>query len=333
MIKARKKAVRISDVAEKAGVSYAVASLALAGKSNPSVRYGDKTRKRILITAERLGYRPNRTARNLQNRRHNAIGIYVGASIYNVHDRVLNHLLFLCCRRGIFPVVETFSPGKNDMPISLSEHSIDGAMIFENTDHIEREIAASGLPSVFVNTSRKNKNNCITYDEHGGIILALRHLKKKGRLKSGFIYCKTRHYSKALRIRALKSQNFRKTRLLELKHGHGTKEGREEIITQMRQFLKRNPDIDSVILAADVLAPLFYRAAEASNLRIPQDIAVIAYNDLGVSQLIQPEVSALTVDYHNLAEDALAMLYKIINNNKSGGPLSVPYQLVERQSA
>lgn len=71
----RDDAPKLVDVARAAGVSEMAASSALNGGRRGSARVSAETRERVLAAAQRLGYRPNATARALANRRTNAVGV------------------------------------------------------------------------------------------------------------------------------------------------------------------------------------------------------------------------------------------------------------------
>ena len=333
MLMPRRQATTM-DIALETELSRPVVSAILNNRKKPYMRYSDNTRTRVLAAAEKLGYRPNRSALNLKNRRHNAIGIYAGHSIYNIHDRTLNQMIHLSRNNKLNTVIETNNPAENIMPISLLEHSVDGIIVFQDMPMVENEIEKAGLPVVFVNTNQNNGANCITYAEVDGMKSGLKHLRENGIGKTGYICSKEqmRHYSAKIRLATFQSHAGEGSCLLILDSSIDAEKGRKNTFRQMKSFLMQNPGIDGIILSADIFAPLFYHAAHSMNLRIPQDMSLIAYNDTGISRLLQPEVTALTVDYPKLAEKSLSMLMKIMNGKAPGGPLMVKYDIVKRSS-
>lgn len=325
--------VGIKRIALEAKVSYAVASLALSDKRHPKIGYSEETRERILRVAERLNYRPNRSARNLRSRRHNAIAIYTGQSIYSVHDRLLNKLLECCRRNGVFPVIETSPVDGGMMPVSLLENAVDGAIFFADIPEVEKTICRLGLPAVFVNTNSRTLPQSISYDEESGVCKALELFQHRSRKKIGFIFSASTHYSSSERLKYMKKNLGDRLVVLEIKTSLGTEESRKEVMRDMREWMLRNPTIDGVLLSVDLFAPIFYKISEEIGKKIGEDISVIAYNDDGLSQLIQPELTALSVNYSNLAEMAFVKLAETINSGKTSGPEYVEYALIVRASA
>ena len=163
----------------------------------------------------------------------------------------------------------------------------------------------------------------------------LKYLWKQGRRKIGYVCSKEqfRHYSAKIRLATFQRHAGAEACPLILESNIDSEKGRKEIVGQMQSFLTQNLKIDAIILYADIYAPLLYHAAYCMNLRIPQDLAVIAYNDTAISKFLQPEITALTVDYHKLAENSLSMLMKIIKGEAPDGPLAVKYVIIRRGSA
>lgn len=334
MIKLSEKSITLKDVAELSGVSQRVVAEIMNGHGGKGkIRFSEATREKVLTTAQEYNYRPNRAARNLKAQRHNAIGIYTGHSIYNVHDRTLNQLLECCRQERIFPVIETVPSEGWVQPVSLQEHAIDGAIIFADMPEIEEQLELSFLPVVKVNTNQRQGNNCITFDESSGIQLALEQFQSSGKHYPGLIGIESKHYSYIERVKFLGKQTSSKPPILIIGKDIETASGRLTIMKEMEHWLKEHPDLNSVILTADLCAPLFYYAAKSVGKKIPEDIAVIGYNDSGQSRLIQPEVTTLSVDYRQLAATAFEMLNKMIAGEQPEGPVKVPLRIQKRQSA
>lgn len=124
--------ITIKDIAEASGVSPRIAAEVLRSSDGKGkVRFSETTKHKVLDTAERLHYRPNRAARSLRRQQQGAIGLYVGDSIFSVCDLVLNNLLRLCRDEGLAPIIELSPKTSNDLPVSLREHSVDGIIVFE----------------------------------------------------------------------------------------------------------------------------------------------------------------------------------------------------------
>ncbi|MEV1294113.1 LacI family DNA-binding transcriptional regulator [Pseudonocardia sp. NPDC049635] len=135
-----RRAVQLSDVAERAGVSVAAASYALSGRG----RVSQETRDRVLRVAEELGYRPNATARNLRRRRHGVLGLHLP-------HRLTSHEFYM---DFVFGAVETCDDAGLSV-LLVGEHGardvgLDAAIVLDVTaaDPIARHLLSGGAPVV-----------------------------------------------------------------------------------------------------------------------------------------------------------------------------------------
>ena len=135
-----RRAVQLSDVAERAGVSVAAASYALSGRGRVSA----ETRARVLRVAEELGYRVNATARNLRRRRHGVLGVHLP-------HRATSHEFYM---EFVFGAVESCDEAGMSV-LLLGEHGardvgLDAAVVLDVTadDAVARDLLTGGAPVV-----------------------------------------------------------------------------------------------------------------------------------------------------------------------------------------
>ena len=103
-------------------------------------------------------------------------------------------------------------------------------------------------------------------------------------------------------------------------------------IPELTEYLRAQPQLDSVILSVDTLAGPFFRAAAALERRLPQDIAVIGYNDSYVATAVTPMLTSLRIDPFDAGRRAIHLLNAFINGNEDTGEPALPYELVARDS-
>ena len=170
--------VRIKDIAEEAGVSYPVASLALAGKKDRNVRYGEDTRERVLAVAERLGYRLNRSARNFARSRHGSLAI-VTNSVYQFSRMTLNALTLAAMERDLTVFLDCTRQG--ELPRCIEEDMADGVVVFGAImPDVDEALDRIGIPTVRVNTNRTEGDGVVTYDERARHADARRGVREAG---------------------------------------------------------------------------------------------------------------------------------------------------------
>ena len=121
----RQRPVTLQDVADRAGVSRSAASFALTNRG----RVAEATRERVRAAARELGYRPNRTARNLRAQRSGVIGLCLPphSTKYGYYMDVTFGAVEAATELGILVAVV---PGDRDN-ISFEMHEFDGLLVFD----------------------------------------------------------------------------------------------------------------------------------------------------------------------------------------------------------
>ena len=146
-------AVSIRDVASRAGVSFTTVSKVL--NDRPGDRTAAETRRRIVLAAEELGYRPNAVAQSLRSRRTDIIGFYTGLICVDMTDpfqaQVLNGLQKGCQAHGkdllLHRKFDRHAP--EDVYKDLSNRKVDGIVLPAQCDDlIVQRLAAASFPAV-----------------------------------------------------------------------------------------------------------------------------------------------------------------------------------------
>ncbi|HZP84274.1 MAG TPA: LacI family DNA-binding transcriptional regulator, partial [Chthonomonadaceae bacterium] len=152
---ADKKAVTISDVAARAGVSMMTVSNVLSNNQARRRHVSEETRARVLEAIEQMKYRPNANARSLRRRRTNIIGFYAGHGYINPENAflaaILGGLKEGCdAHRKDLLIHGTFR-GKEitDIYMELADGRIDGLVLYAPTnDPLIALLAESALPVI-----------------------------------------------------------------------------------------------------------------------------------------------------------------------------------------
>jgi LacI family transcriptional regulator/LacI family repressor for deo operon, udp, cdd, tsx, nupC, and nupG len=286
------------DVARRAGVSVATVSRVL--NDIPVVR--DEMRDRVREAIAELGYRPSSTARSLSLGRSQAIGVVapffttpsVVERLRGVSQRAGQHGYGLMLfdvetpeqRAGAFR--DFARPGRLDGLLVISLPLRD-----EEVAGLERD----GLPVVMVDIGHPRVPHVVIDDARGGE-LATEHLLARGHRRIGFIgdrpenpfgFTSSEQRRRGFR-RALRAAGVTAVAELEARGRHG----REEASDLARGLLDRDDRPTAVFAASDTQAVGVLEAARALGLRVPEDVAVIGFDDielaapLGLSTVRQP---------------------------------------------
>jgi DNA-binding LacI/PurR family transcriptional regulator len=151
--KQTKQATTIVDIAKKLGLSAMTVSRALTGNREVS----DKTRQRVIRTANALGYQPNRWARSLVTRRSSIIGVVIPDIAHSFFAEITFGIEDVCDKAG-YNILLCHSKGDSEREKSevgmLASSRVDGLIIAsvqpENTPEPFARLRQSGVPIVLV---------------------------------------------------------------------------------------------------------------------------------------------------------------------------------------
>ncbi len=286
--------VTIHDIARLVGVSPSTVSRALSGKG----RISKATRERIWKVVEELGYQPNVLARALATRSTFAIGVVIHErhlplderSFYGVIMEAIEtevaqhgyHVVFAALRNGV-------------LPACIKEGRVDG-VVFLGTDIQPQLVDAvqKQLPVVLVDYHLPNVVSVVG-DNLGGGRLATLHLLEHGHKRIAFV------------AETLADPSFRE-RFDGYRHALGEwgiavrtswviEGGRrpDSDRVAMERFLKLRILPTAIFAANDFMAAGAIRALTHAGLRVPEDVAVVGFDDGALATLVHPPLTSVRV--------------------------------------
>jgi len=334
------RAATLDEVARVAGVSRATASRAINGGS----RVSERSLRAVQEAVRSLGYVPNRAARTLVTRRTDSVAVVVPEP----DERVFNDPFFAGTLRAVARVLGErevqlvlllTQPGAQEerMLRYLSHGHVDGALVISHhrDDHLPELMPSLGLPVVFGGRpwSGSDRVPYVDVDNVAGGRLATEHLVQRGCRRIGTIAGPADMTAATDRLvgwyQALASAELSSTALV---HGDFTEEGGRRAAEEL---LDQYPDLDGIVVASDLMARGALAVAAARGLRVPDDLAIVGYDDLGVAETTDPPLTTMRQPIGEMAERAIQLLLDRIDGRETGGPyrLIIPTTLVRRASA
>lgn len=288
--KSRDRAPTIRDVARHAKVGVGTVSRVL----NDSPLVSDDARRRVHRTIDELGYRRSSTARNLSLGRTQMIGVVAPFFTSNSVLERLRGVVTKLRDHGDYDLVlfdvETL-PQRNDAFSSFARTDrVDGLLVMSlrPSDEEVESLRREGLPVVLVDVRHPALPRVVIDDVLGGQ-MATEHLLDRGHTRIGFIgdaptpfgFTSSEHRRQGM-ARALRRAGIKRRDDYEMRGPHGREEARE-----LAERLLRLPDPPTAIFAAsDVQAMGVLAAARSMRLRVPQDLAVIGFDDIEVAEVL-----------------------------------------------
>jgi LacI family transcriptional regulator len=302
--------ITIRDVAEAAGVSIATVSRVLNNKDHP---VGVETRRRILATADALGYRPNVAARSLRTDRSATVGIIADDITGPFSTKIIRGIQDGLRQAGYLCVIISadWDPDAEREAIhDLVSRSIDGIVFSETWHHTAVEsLDLASKPYVFVHRQFAAPGQAsVIPDERYGAHLAMRHLFSLGHRRIGYINGPEQYYASALRLEGYRAElagaglEFDAALVArgdwELESGYAA----------MQRLLEARPRLTALFAGNDLMAAGAIYALQDAGLRVPHDVAVVGYDDREISRTFRPRLTTVTLPCYALGQAAAQML-------------------------
>ena len=328
----------LQDVAAKAGVTKATVSYILNGKKT----FSEETRQRVMDAIEELGYIPNLSARTLTQRSSKLIGIVVpqteGSRLMFQNDfyaEILGSIEFHARQSGYHIIISATDANESYLRLAR-ERNLDGIIVIGMyPDEFYQQMKKSQIPIVLVDSyCNDHYYHNIRIDDAYGSYLATRHVLSKG------------HRNVAFFCGQLKENGVMKKRLIGYKDAlreyqitfdyqyvfEGSIDYASGIDSAGRLLASRLP-ATAVVAAADILAIGAMKGFYEQGVRVPDDISVMGFDDLEISQYLTPGLTTVRQEISQKGEKAVRLLIDNINEpNLTKQEQILPIKLVERGS-
>lgn len=330
----------LDEVARVAGVSRATASRAINGGQRVSAR----AQVAVDEAVRSLGYVPNPAARSLVTRRTDSIAVVVPEP----DDRVFSDPFFAGTLRGVDRVLAERDiqlvlllarPGTDSARTLryLTNRHVDGAIVTSHhrDDRLAEHLADIGLPCVFGGRPWTGGERVayVDVDNTAGEREATELLIRSGRSRIGTIAGPTDMTASADRLAGWR-QAMIEAGLADdaVEHGDFTEASGE---TAARALLERHPDLDGLVVASDLMAAGALRVLAELGRKVPDDVAVVGFDDLGVAERTSPPLTTVRQPVAEMAERATRLLLERVDATEGTHPmrLIIPPRLVQRASA
>lgn len=328
---------RIKDVAALAGVSLKTVTNVV--HQRPYVK--DATRARVQAAIEELDYRPSLAGRQLRSGRSNMITLAVPRIDEPYLGALAHQLIAAAAPRG-YTVVMDETGGKVEREEQAARgypgHGIDG-VIYSPLALNPRLLAdlSRDTPMVLLGEPLPESSaDYVAIDNPASAREVVDHLVAQGRRRVLYLGGQPDLYPGVGEQRALAVQQ----RLRE--HGLASDDviittgrfRREEGARRVTEHLHRLADCDALICASDLLALGALYALREAGLSVPDDIAVVGWDNIEDGAFSEPSLTSVAPDLPALAERAVdALITRIEGDRSESRSYVIPHQLTVRRSS
>jgi LacI family transcriptional regulator, galactose operon repressor len=317
----RPSRARLLDVARAAGVSKSTASRILNNSQHISVR--PRTRERVLASARRLNYRPHAAARGLRRAETGAIGLVIPSLAAPVYARIVRGAFRRALERDfvVLLVEDLVAAQTTEVYERLVRGSrIDGlAVASAKPGHpLFRSLRRHAVPHVFVNRAVRGSGRNVTMSDERASVAALDHLVELGHRRIGHVGGP--HTLDPARRRAAAFRTHAARLAL------GPLPATESEFTESGGFagttrlLEADPDVTALYVSSLAQAVGALHAAAQIGRRVPKDLSVVSYDDMPLSEFVQPPLTTIRMP---LAELGAAAVDALLEQLLGGEPRNV----------
>jgi DNA-binding LacI/PurR family transcriptional regulator len=347
----------LEQVAALAGVSRATVSRVVNG----SPRVSPAVRAQVERAVAKLGYVPNRAARSLVTRRGDSVALVVSEP----HARFFSEPFFAGMVRGVSAALAETGvqlllliaqdlPDRGRLERYVVGGHVDGVLLasLHADDPLPATLERAGVPAVLVGrpTGRGGPGDCrggppvgrggpgasyVDADNRGGARMAVDHLAALGRrriaiitggLDMGVGVDRLVGYRDGLAAAGLGGRGG------ELEEaGDFTEEGGAAAMTRL--LARPGRPVDAVFAASDLMAAGALRALRAAGRRVPDDVAVVGFEDSAVARYAQPPLTTVRQPIEEMGRQATRLLLAKVAGQAGGMHLVLDVELVVRASA
>ncbi len=323
--------VSMADVAAQAGVSAQTVSRVVNG----SPRVDPGTRARVEAAMAALGYRVHRAAQALRTGRTRTIGLVVSTLSSVGNSRMLQAIAEAASVRDYALAIVTVAGSRDidDAFARLREQGVDGAVVLNEATRLARDTAPpAGLTLVVVDSPPDDRFAIVQTDHAGGAREAVAHLLRAGHPTVHHVAGPTGSYAAAERERGWRDAlEAAGAPVPEVVRGDWT--SRSGYDAAAAWIADGGRAASAVFVANDQMALGLLRAAGDHGRRVPEDLAVVGFDDIVDAAEYRPPLTTVRQDFDGLGARAVAVLVDMLERGIPADRYEVPASLVVRASA
>jgi DNA-binding LacI/PurR family transcriptional regulator len=330
----------LEEVAALAGVGRGTASRVINGGEKVSAR----ARQAVENAIAELGYVPNAAARALVTRRTDAVALVIAES----EERVFGEPFFAGIIRGIGSalgeadrqlvlLLAQASQRRGGLDHYLTRQHVDGVLLLSlhADDELPDRIRAHGLPVVVGGRTHDGiRSDFVDVDNVQGAGLAVAHLVERGRQRIATIAGPADMAAGSSRfegyVAALAAAGREPDERLVVRGDFSQESGADA----MRDLLEREPSVDGVFCANDLMAVGALGALRDAGRRVPEDVSVVGFEDAPIALSSHPPLTTVHQSPEQMGREMVALLLETMAAPEQDRPgRMLPTRLVVRASS
>ncbi len=322
-------------MAREANVSMATVSRVVNG--NPNVK--PTTRKKVLATIERLGYRPNAVARGLASKKTTTVGAIIPD---------ISSIFFAELARGIEDIATMYkynmilsnSDQNEDKEVQLIntmlEKQVDGIIFMGGNiseQHVQ-QFKSSSVPVVLAATyDENNEIPSVNIDYEQAAFEATQFLIEQNKAVPALVSGLEETHINQLKYkgyaRALNEAGLSVDESLIVKGDYSYSSGIEAV----NQLLEENKKPEAIFVASDEMALGVIHGIQDKGYRVPDDIEVFGFDNTRLATMVRPTLSTIVQPMYDIGAVSMRLLTKYMNKEEvQDQKVVLPHRIEKRNS-
>lgn len=336
----KSKGVTLRDVAARAGVSVATASVAIAGRPSGNCMVSEPVARRIRSIAKELRYRPNIYAQRLSKRNSHTIALVIKSSIWHNIMWSIGGVQQVFKDKGY---EEIFCMHPNSLEAESRhlerclEARVKGMLVFPllgmdgktNAAKCNEIAELEQVPIVQIGIALPGcRVPSVVADEQQGVYDAVQRLAQLGHKRithitldgyagaspaSPFMHAHQRYrgYEQAMSELNLKQHVLTIDPNLPLDNSF------ESAVELTRKLLTGRTPPTAMVVYSDTLAAAALTGARATGLQVPEDVSIVGVDKSAFTDVVRPKLGMVMLPHHELGMRGAQMLLDMIDGVKT----------------
>ena len=323
------KRVSLKDIARIAGVSPSTVSFVLNGKAK-QMRISETLATKIIEVAKKEGYHPNPVAVSLRTGKSQILGLIVetiSGNFFASLSRIIEEEAARFGYKVVYTSTENNRQKGKELIGMLSQRQVDGYIITPTPGMEQdiKELIADNKPVVLMDSYFPGIDvPHVLVNNYEGVMKGMAHLIEKSYRRIGFVTVdlplvqmeeRLKAYQDSMHKAGLPTDDL----VLAIKY----EEDKEIGIQQVSSFIKNTPDLEAVFFATNYLGLLGLESIHRLGLKLPDDLAMICFDDHDVFRLYPPGITCIRQPAEEIAKTALKLLMEQLGKGSGGGETKI----------
>jgi LacI family transcriptional regulator len=297
-------------IARKLGISRQLVTFALAGYPQVS----ESSRKRILATAQKMGYRPNPHARALKRARTGIIGLWIPDQISSHYGRVtreLNHL----AKQAHHELIISDVAGDRTIAQVLSNVPMDAVFAVDAPHAVKAHIeTTASVPVISLGAHCPDETDFVRVDLYTGAAKAMQHLINSGFRRIIHATFERTSQPHTGRRQAYEEAMQRASLQPEFLYYPLSEQQRPIVRQSIQDYIRQQGTPEAIFCHSDDVALGIYRGLYDLKLRVPQDVALVGCDGIQDTEYLESPLTTLVQPVAEMCEIAWQFLLKRLEN-------------------